>query len=176
MKIKKIVAAAMLAALVFNGCGSDSSSGSSSSASASSSAKASESSSQAPAEIDVNAAADAIKSEVKFAGELTKAEEEFAKISLTVPDGSEGAMYLIDGAQVADAFGVYKCADDAKAAELVTGINGYINDTKDEMQKYNPDDVPKLDNAIVKSSGKYVVFVITSDNDKAKEVVERFFK
>ena len=182
MKIKKFICAAALAAMVLGACGSDSSSSSSSSASSaassSSSSAASESSSsaEAHAEIDINAVADALKSEVSFAGNMVTANEELAKISLSIPDGSEGAMYIPESEQVADAFGVYKCADEAKAEELVNGINGYINDSKDEMQKYIPEEVPKLDNAIIKKSGSNVVFCITSDNAKAKEVIERLFK
>ena len=106
---------------------------------------------------------------------MSKAEDEFANISLSVPEGSEGVMYIPENAEGADAFGAYKCSDEGKASELVNGINGYISETKDEMQKYKPEEVPKLDGAIVKSSGKYVVFCITADKDKANEVIGRYF-
>ena len=180
MKIKKFICAAALAAMVLGACGSDSSSSSSASSAASSSstsvASESSSSAEAPAEIDINTVADALKSEVSFAGEMAKVDDEIAKIYVEIPEGSEGVVYMPEGAQVADAFGVYKCADAASADTLITNINNFANDVKDEMSKYNPEEVPKLDNAIIKKSGNNVVFCITSDNAKAKEVIERFFK
>ncbi len=180
MKIKKIVAATMLATLVFTACGSDSSSSGSSSKASSSASSASSSaessSAEVPAEIDINAVAEALKTEVKFDGEMTKLDDEVAKIMVEVPEGGQGMIYAIQGEQSADNFGVYKCADAGQVDTVIANINTYLNDNKDEMSKYKPEDVPKIENAIIKKSGNYAVFCVTADNAKAKEVIERFFK
>ena len=51
-----------------------------------------------------------------------------------------------------------------------------INDLKIGFEDYNPDEMYKLENAVVKSSGKYVMMVISGDNTKAAEIIKGYLK
>ena len=51
-----------------------------------------------------------------------------------------------------------------------------INDLKIGFEDYNPDEMYKLENAVVKSSGNYVMMVICKDNAKAAEIINSYLK
>ena len=66
-----------------------------------------------------------------------------------------------------DEFGLFKGADSAQAEELHTAVNDYLKLRLDAwMPEYLPDELPKLQNAQVWTSGNYVFYAILSEDAK----------
>ena len=57
-----------------------------------------------------------------------------------------------------------------------TLINERINDLKVRYEDYKPEEMSKLENAVVIEDGNYLFVVISPDNDKAREIVEAAIK
>ena len=51
-----------------------------------------------------------------------------------------------------------------------------VADQKESFQSYNANEVPKLDDAVIISGGKYVVLVVSGDSAKAKEIIGQYIK
>ena len=47
-----------------------------------------------------------------------------------------------------------------------------IADQKTACESYLPDEMPKLDAAVVYSNGNYVVLCVSNDSDKATEIIK----
>lgn len=64
-----------------------------------------------------------------------------------------------------------KNTDDAQKIEeqLQTFVDGYIEGYSD----YKPEEVPKLESAILSQEGNYVILCISADNDAAESIVKQ---
>ena len=67
-----------------------------------------------------------------------------------------------------------KDADSAKAA--MAGLEVRVADQKTALESYQPDEVSKLDKAILTQSGNTVVLVVAADADKAQSTLDGLSK
>lgn len=125
-------------------------------------------------EISVDGLSSEILSKVKFDEELVKVEDDVAKLYYGIEDGDaeEFQVYMSTAAFV-DEVSVWKTKDVNKITEK---INARIAEQKESYADYRPDEVPKLDKAVIITSGDVVVCCITSDSDNAKEVINSYIK
>ena len=65
-------------------------------------------------------------------------------------------------------------ADSAKAA--MDGLEARVADQKAVLESYQPDEVSKLDKAILTQSGNTVVLVVAADADKAQSTLDSLSK
>ena len=65
-------------------------------------------------------------------------------------------------------------ADSAKAA--MEGLEARVADQKAVLESYQPDEVSKLDKAILTQSGNTVVLVVAADADKAQSTLDGLSK
>lgn len=204
MKLRKLIIIGCMAALCATACGSDKSSSSSTSSSQdvpastqtsteassqaadpassstvadSSSAAADSSSTAEPAanEVDLDACAKALLDEGIFTAELTALSESAIPNFFTVEAGNKAVVYMANNGS-ADSFGLFKAADETAANNILTNVKDYITGVKDNAALYTPEDVPKIEAAVVNVYGNYAVFCISNDAAKAKEIIERFFQ
>ena len=87
----------------------------------------------------------------------------------TAPD--EAAVYTSTGA-TAEEVAVLRFADQAAADAALTALETRVADQKEACQDYLPAEIPKLEQAIVKESGKTVLLVVASDYDKAQSALD----
>ncbi len=66
---------------------------------------------------------------------------------------------------------VFIAKDEADAKALCNKLNAYIDYQTSEYGDYKPSEVPKLDGAVVASKGKFVVYVVSTDNVAAADAV-----
>lgn len=91
-------------------------------------------------------------------------------------DGIEAAsFYICASGAYPDEIGCIKFADEAKAAEGKTAVEKRIEKQTELFTSYTPDEVYKLEGAVVKQSGCYVYYFACSDNDGASAVADGFF-
>ena len=86
----------------------------------------------------------------------------------------DAAFYLATGA-VADEIAIIKTASEADAAEVKSAIEARVDYLKTSFESYNPGEVTQLENAALKTSGVYVVFVCADDQAAADEVLKPYF-
>lgn len=72
----------------------------------------------------------------------------------------------------ADEVAMFEASDESKVVTIQSLIQDRINDLKIRFESYAPDEMPKLENAVVKTKGNYVVMVICQDYEKAAKIVD----
>lgn len=67
-------------------------------------------------------------------------------------------------------------ADEAAAETLEQACLNRVELQKSALVNYNPDAIPRLDNAVVVRSGSYVIYVVAEDGAAAKTIVDKYVK
>jgi len=63
-------------------------------------------------------------------------------------------------------------SDNAKAA--YNQLKSYLQKKKINFKDYNPAEMYKLENPVLKQYGKYVVYCISKDNDKVQNIINKY--
>ena len=148
--LKKFVSSFLCVLMLF-GCGSSTSAGESASAQA-----------------------EKIVSELNLTDKMDKVEDRIIKGLFFFEEGTlkDSSVYIAND-KSADIVAVFESEDTAAVKERV---NSYLATAKEQMQNYYPDEVFKIDNAIVEEAGDKVVLIVTGDIENAKKVAESVLK
>lgn len=80
------------------------------------------------------------------------------------------------GGVLADEVAVFRAADDASAETLLQAAQQRIADQQTAYAAYAPDEVSKLDSALVEQHGVYVVVCVSPDSEQARTIVDDYVK
>lgn len=106
----------------------------------------------------------------------------FSDILDTVSTEAAVGLYGIDPADVDDIclmcstgatteeIGLFKCAGKEAAARVKAKAEERAQSQKTAYESYAPQEIPKLDDAVIKSEGDYVFYVVSTDSAKIEEV------
>lgn len=93
--------------------------------------------------------------------------------SLDESDISECMLYCGTGATVEE-IALFKAVDEAAAGRIAQAANNRKAAQKTSFENYVPEELPKLDKAIIKSSGLFVVYIVATDDAKAQEILKAY--
>ena len=85
------------------------------------------------------------------------------------------SVYCSTGA-TAEEIAVFRCRDEASADALKQAAKQRIQDQKDAYVSYAPQEVPKLENALLRTAGVYVVCVVANDYSAVTPVLDKYIK
>lgn len=85
----------------------------------------------------------------------------------------KGTAYLSSGATACEV-AVIECKDAGATADVEKLFKTRVSNQSDLFSSYNAGEVSKLNNAIIKSSGKYAVLCVCDDTDKAQEILKNY--
>ena len=124
-------------------------------------------------EIDVAKTADELNSSVITADTLSETKSEMLGSIYFFEDGQvENSKVYMSGNATADEIVVVQCKDEDTAKAVSELLKTRVQNQKELFASYNPDEAAKLDKAIIKSSGKYVVLCVCDDYDKAESILK----
>lgn len=114
-------------------------------------------------EVPINSAVEKTKDDISdyFAG-------------MDVDKITEASFYLCASGAYPDEIGVFEFATEADAESGVDAVSKHIERQSDTFSSYTPDEMYKFDRVSATVSGKYVYYLITSDNEKAREVIQKY--
>ncbi len=75
----------------------------------------------------------------------------------------------------AEEWGVFECADAKAAKALAESLGAHRDSLLETYTSYAPDAVPRIENAVIRQSGQYVLIVIAADYEGAAEIADRYF-
>jgi len=73
-----------------------------------------------------------------------------------------------------DEFAVFKVKDKEKISEIESAIENRVKELNKIWETYLPDQHEKVKNYIIEKNGNYVIFAITNDQAKVKEIFNNF--
>ncbi len=126
-------------------------------------------------EIDINQVANDLKNEITYTDELSKLTDDMFDSVYKIDRSlvKQAIAYTSSGATAEEIVAIeMNQAEDVKTAE--TALKDRIQYQKDGYSDYGPAEVPKLDNAVIKSSGTYIFMSVSDDHAKAEEILNRY--
>ena len=122
-------------------------------------------------DVDVAALASTLCKEVKFESELTELAEGQLGNYLTVPAGTQSLTYMSNGTTAEEIIAA-KCASESDARALKESIEQFLGEQRTEMGRYLPEEVARLEQAILTQKGIYVVLCVTADTSTAENIIK----
>ncbi|MBQ1459860.1 MAG: DUF4358 domain-containing protein [Oscillospiraceae bacterium] len=124
-------------------------------------------------EVDVSALASALAQQVEFEAPMKELTAEQLSNYLTLPEGAKAAAYMSNGTTAEEVMAV-QCADSSEAAAVKSAIESFLSDQRAEMERYLPEEVARLENAVLAQKGSCVVLCVTADTDTAESIIKEY--
>ena len=126
---------------------------------------------------DTKEIADAVLAKVKQSEMVKLDEKKTLKFyNITSDDIESGCVYVSSSGAVADEITVFKAKDKSKISVIKDGISGRTKNRTDTFKDYVPAEISKINNNLVKTSGNYIIFVISSNSSEAEKVFDSYFQ
>ena len=71
---------------------------------------------------------------------------------------------------------VGQCTSEEDAKTLYANVQTYVSDLKTEAGRYSPEEVARLDGALLRQTGTLVVLCVSDDTAAATAIVEGYLK
>lgn len=128
--------------------------------------------------IDVNEAADTLKTNLSYAGSLEELGSKMLENTYDEIDTESITAYkaYVSADVTAEEVAVFEMKDDAAATALKTVLEAHVQAQKEIYADYSPEGVVRLDKAVIRQSGKYVILCISDDTDKVASEVDKLLK
>ncbi|MBQ3548417.1 MAG: DUF4358 domain-containing protein [Oscillospiraceae bacterium] len=124
--------------------------------------------------IEPQAVADELKDGIVWDAEMVPFAEDDLRYYFDVADDTVIAGYQASTATT-EMVVAAQCADEAQAQALESAMKQYISDLKMEADRYQPEEVARLEGAVLQRNGMAVVLCVSGD-DGAAEKVEAWLK
>ncbi len=100
---------------------------------------------------------------------VIKLDKEDIESLLYLDEGTldEGILYL-SNTNTSDMVGIVSSKD---INELESTVKQYIEDLKVQNTNYFPEEVTKLEEALIEKKGDYVIFIVSNDNGEASKLI-----
>lgn len=132
--------------------------------------KVTDNSANAGKSIDVDKLVANVKSKVEFESTLEKLDDSVASGMIKTADGTKLQVYMGNGTY-ADELIVMIGKSEADAEKNQQNIKEHFADMKSSFKDYLPAETKKIDKAVTIRCGSYIIACVTSDYEKAKEVI-----
>ena len=127
------------------------------------------------ADFDVDSLANDLATKITYADTLTAMDLDTAKMFLNLSDVNVTKAALYEGSGgTAEEIIVMECAtdDDAKKAEQV--LKTRVDEQIESFTDYVPEELTKLNAAVIKVNGKYAVLSVSDTPDEARKIIDSY--
>ena len=126
--------------------------------------------------VGIDALSKAIVKSLDFDDDLVILDDEVAFYIHDAEDlVKDVAVYIGTGA-TAEEVAVFEAKNKASMSELKEEIAEYIADKCDEYEDYVPEEVARINKAVIREDGNYLVLCINKDPDKVNQLLNSYFK
>ncbi len=129
-------------------------------------------------DVKTQEAADTIRTQGDFKDELATVHNTTALTRLYVLDEAniEEAAFYTNSSSTAEEIAVIKVKSPDYIDTVKAAYEKRIADQKDACKDYLPDEMPKLDSAVIYVNGNYAVLCISNDNSKMEGIIKGIFE
>ena len=127
--------------------------------------------------VDAKAIADSLLSEISYTDQLSAVDLDTAKMFLNFADVEINEAYIYESSgATAEEIVVLVCKDSDSAAKAKSAFEQRVSEQKENFTDYVPEEVPKLNDAVIITSREYAILSVSGDSSKAKDSIEGAFK
>jgi len=127
------------------------------------------------ASFDVSSLGQDLKDNITYQDDLMLMDTDTASMFLNLSDIDivNSAIYEGSGA-TAEEIVVLECSSAEEAAKAESMLKDRVNEQKESYADYAPDEVKKLDAAIISVNGNYACLSVSDDSDSAKKIISKY--
>jgi len=122
--------------------------------------------------------ADDILSAVEIPSPVLKSKDD-VQILITGIDVSviqDVSYYICGSGAYPDELLIIKFSNAEEAAKAMSAVQKRLDSRKDDFRDYRPEEMYKLDDAVIQTDANWLFFFATSDNVRVKEIVSSYVK
>ena len=114
-----------------------------------------------------------LKGKITFTDQMTDMDSENTCRFYDIDTGmvADSVSYVGSGA-TAESMAVFEAVDADAAGSIADALQTFIDGWIAGYSDYKPEEVPKLESAVLEQNGVYVVFCVSADNTTAKTAVQ----
>lgn len=122
--------------------------------------------------LDISSLTSELLEQAEFEDELSPVDDEVIKKLYDIEDYVNASVYLSSGA-TAEEIAVFEFDGRDTAAAGLKKAQERVEEQRTDFESYIPKEIPKLDRAVVKQEGNYVI-VCVSNSGKAEEIITKW--
>ncbi|MCR4614754.1 MAG: DUF4358 domain-containing protein [Clostridiales bacterium] len=127
--------------------------------------------------LDLTVLAESLRTEIEYTYPMESVEKEVALDSYFVDANDVASVVMYSsGSASAEEVAAFTATSAEAAERICDAAKQRIADQIELYTDYVPEEIPKLNNAIVYQKGLYVVVSVSPDNTKADDIIKEFFK
>lgn len=125
------------------------------------------------ANVDAEEVANSLLNEVTYDGNMDQMSDDMIALlyDVSAEDVSKQIVYCSTDA-TADEVAVFEATSEEASKRIEDVVNQRVEDQKTSFEGYAPNEVEKLEKAVVKRIGNVVALSVSSDSDKANEILK----
>ena len=124
--------------------------------------------------IDINKLAEGMTQNIKFKDELNETDVDTIKMLYNIDNAISQKVYISSGA-TAEEIAIFEFENKNDLNNALGNANKRIEEQKESFKNYVPEELKKLDNAIITKKGNYLIICIT-DDENAQTIIENYTK
>lgn len=130
----------------------------------------------APVELNPTNIAQEIMASNVFEDALAEVDSSYSEMlmQITTDEYVSAIIYMGSGA-TAERLAIFETTDSTAAESLKEKCTTHITEQTAAYADYMPEEVDKLNNAIIKTNGKYVILCVAQDYEVANKVIGTYF-
>ncbi len=128
--------------------------------------------SQKEVSINIKDLSDHLLQQVAFEDELVQINQEKVALLYNIENAANEYVYVGSGA-TAEEIAVFEFNNTEDAKNALQAAKNRISQQKSDYATYNPKEIQKLEHAIVKNTGRYLI-VCVSEGDTAKKMIGEY--
>lgn len=123
---------------------------------------------------DVAATADKLKNEIAYEDSLVELDgTKIQNILGVAPDAYNTAkVYISSSGATPEEIAFFEAKNSSMATTIKASLDVRLTNQKNTFTDYKPDQIPKLDNAVLVIRDNYVIYCVSGDSAKAKEIID----
>ena len=128
--------------------------------------------------MDMTAFSESVLSSVEYDDELISLSDKVAGNYYDLEiDGLEGYVIFVSSTSATtNELAVFHCADSSALEATKSAVEARMKDQREAYENYIPDELLRLDNALVKTSGNYLLFSVSDDNETVEKLFDEALK
>ena len=127
------------------------------------------------ADFDVSALGNDLATKITYADTLSQMDIDMAGMFLNLSDVNVTKASIYEGSGgTAEEIVVLECASDADAQKAEQVLKTRVSEQIESFTDYVPEELTKLNAAVIKVSGKYAVLSVSDTPDEARKIIDQY--
>lgn len=127
---------------------------------------------KAPAAYDPTSTAEALQASSAFSQTLEEIDQDTACTYYILDAATVSSSAIYGSTSGAEEITVLTLTDDKAAKAALESLKGHVEDQKEALQNYQPDEITKLESAILDQRGNSVLLVVANDAAAAQAAID----